>query len=105
MNETNPRVNDVKPVNDNELTEVNGGYDGLLNPKKKIWATSYSYCGFYNEVTKEIEYYPCSKCHTPMYTQTWNPRWICDCCDNKEFYPKMEIWEYSRERLISDAVY
>ena len=102
------QVNDVKPLNDDQLTDVNGGdtgLDGVLNPNKKIWCTSYSYCGLYNEVTEEITYYPCSKCHTPMYTQPWNPRWICDCCDNKEFYPGSEIWTKSREQLISDAVY
>ncbi len=97
-------TNGVNPLNDNELNEVAGGAGEIKDVKKKIMCMTYSFCGYYNELTKVMTYYPCSKCHTPMYTQDWNPRWICDCCDNKEFFPVAEVWTKSREQLISDAV-
>ena len=103
MSENKLQVEGAKPVNDEELNDVNGGSDVLLNALQKIWSTSYSYCGYYNGFTGEISYYPCSQCRNPMYTRPWYPQWVCDKCHNKEFYPQLETWHGTRSELISAA--
>ena len=106
MAETKNESLPVQPLQDEELAGVAGGIlDDIPGAKTPIYGTTWSYCGYYNELTYEIYYYPCSKCGTPMYTQKFNPVWICDCCDNKEFSPVAEVWTKSREQLISDALY
>ena len=102
MEEPRNETVDTQPLHDEELSEVAGGM--AIGPKKRIYCGTISYCGFYNEFTDEISYCPCSKCHTPMYTSHLNPKWVCDCCDNSEFFPVEETWMYSREQLISDAI-
>lgn len=92
----------AQPLQDEELAGVAGG--GSLSTKERIYCTTFSYCGWYSSFTMDITYCPCSKCHTPMYTQEWNPKWICDCCGNSEFFPVEEIWTHSREQLISDCI-
>ncbi len=102
MEELKNEAMDAQQLHDEELAEVAGG--SSLSARDRIYCTSLSYCGYYSSFTMDITYYPCSKCRTPMYTQEWNPKWICDCCGNSEFFPVAEIWPYSREQLISDAI-
>lgn len=103
----NPQTNDAE-LNDQQLTDVNGGigFGPTITPytHDKIYITDYSYCGEENRITHQLTYRPCTDCGRPLHTQTWNPAWSCNNCDNVELIPSVKIWYGSREQLISDAL-
>lgn len=106
MSDAKLEVKPSRPISDEELAEVSAGYvdpDGVTVKGDKVYVTFFSYCGEYDVASGQLCYCPCPRCGQPMYTQFWNPKWVCDPCNFTKYCPAFVPWEGTAESLVAAA--